>query len=85
LTRQVKPIYPADMQAQGLEGTVLLAAVISKEGTPLSLSPLNTAVNPEFVTAAVDAVGEWRYQPTLLNGEPIEVTTTITVDFRLQE
>jgi TonB family protein len=85
LVQQVKPVFPADLQAQGTEGTVLLAAVISKDGTPISLRPRNTAVNAEFVTAAMDAVGQWRYQPTLLNGEAIEVLTTITVDFRLQQ
>jgi TonB family protein len=82
-TTQVQPIYPAALQAQGTEGIVLLAAIISKDGTPLSLVPQNTAVDPAFVTAATDAVSQWRYQPTLLNGEPIEVMTTITVEFKL--
>jgi TonB family protein len=85
LTTQVEPVYPATLQAQGVEGTVLLAAIISKDGTPLSLTPLNTAVDPAFLSAATDAVSEWRYKPTLLNGEPIEVMTTITVDFKLQQ
>ena len=75
---------PGTLQAQGIEGTVLLEAIISKDGMPLSLIPKNTAVDPAFVTAAMDAVSQWRYQPTLLNGEPIEVLTTITVDFKLQ-
>ena len=85
LIRQVKPAYPPELQAQGLEGTVLLAAIISKDGTPLSLNPLNTAVDAAFVSAARDAVGQWLYQPTLLNGEPVEVSTTITVEFKLQQ
>jgi TonB family protein len=83
--QKVEPIYPADLQAQGIEGTVLLSAVISKEGTPLSLRPQNTAVNSEFITAAMDAVGQWRFQATLLNGEPVEILTTITVEFKLQQ
>ena len=74
----------AALQAQGIEGTVLLGAVISKDGTPLSLNAKNTAVDPALIAAAKDAVSQWRYQPTLLDGEPIEVLTTITVDFRLQ-
>jgi hypothetical protein len=45
--QKIDPIYPADLQAQGIEGTVLLAAVISKDGTLLSLRPQNTAVNSE--------------------------------------
>ena len=82
--QKVEPIYPADLQAQGIEGTVLLSAIISKDGAPSALRPQNTAVNPEFFTAAMDAVSQWRYQPTLLNGEPVEVLTTIAVDFKLQ-
>ena len=84
LIRRVKPVYPADLQAQGVEGTVLLTAIISKDGDPLSLTVQNTAVNPEFVSAAMDAVRQWRYNPTLLNGEPVEIVTTVTVDFRLR-
>ena len=85
LIQQVRPIYPATLQAQGSEGTVLLAAVISKDGTPTSLIPQNTAVDPAFIAAATDAVSQWRYQPTLLNGEPIEIKTTITIEFKLQQ
>ncbi len=84
LIQQIKPNYPVDLQAQGIEGTVLLSALISKDGTPSSITPQNTSVNAEFVAAAQDAVKQWRYQPTLLNGEPIDVLTTITVDFKLQ-
>jgi hypothetical protein len=44
----------------------------------------NTTVNPEFVNAAMDAVRQWRYSPVLLNGEPVETLTSITLDFKLQ-
>ncbi|HXJ43211.1 MAG TPA: M56 family metallopeptidase, partial [Bryobacteraceae bacterium] len=84
LIQQIRPVYPPDLQAAGIEGTVLLDAIISKNGEPLSIVPQSTAVDPAFVTAATDAVKQWRYRPTLLNGEPIEVLTTITIDFRLQ-
>jgi len=83
LIQQVNPIYPAGMQAQGVEGTVVLAAVVSKEGAPLSLKVQKSA-GSAFDEAALNAVEKSRYQPTLLNGEPIEVLTTITVDFKLQ-
>jgi protein TonB len=83
LIQQVKPVYPGFLQAQGVEGTVLLSALISKDGIPTSLKVLKNPGNEEFVTAALNAVGQWRYQPTLLNGEPIEVLTTIQVDFKL--
>ena len=83
LIQQVKPTYPGVLQAQGIEGTVLLSAVISKDGVPTSLKVVKNPGNEEFVTAALSAVEQWRYQPTLLNGEPIEVLTTIHVDFKL--
>jgi TonB family protein len=83
LIQRVNPVYPGFLQAQGIEGTVLLSAVISKEGVPTSLKVLKNPGNEEFVTAAIGAVEQWRYQPSLLNGEPIEVATTIQVDFKL--
>jgi periplasmic protein TonB len=46
---------------------------------------LNTLADPSLAKAASQAVKQWRYQPTLLNGEPIEVVTTITINFRLSE
>jgi TonB family protein len=84
LLQQVQPVYPAALQTAGIEGTVLIEAVISKEGVPDSLVPQNTSIDPAFVSAAMDAVRQWRYSPARLNGEPIEVLTTISVDFKLQ-
>jgi TonB family protein len=84
LITQVRPVYPPALQAAGIEGTVLFDVIISKTGEPVSIVTQNSAVDPAFVAAANDAVKQWRYQPTLLNGEPIEVMTTITIDFKLQ-
>ncbi len=84
LIRQVKPVYPADLMQQGVQGSVILNAVISKQGTPLQLSVANAGMDPALVNAATDAVNQWRWQPTLLNGEPVEVLTTIQVDFTLK-
>ena len=61
---------------------VVLAAVISKEGTVESLRVVSG--NPLLNQAALDAVKQWLYRPTLLNGDPVEVETTITVTFTLQ-
>ncbi len=83
LIYKVEPPYPADLQSQGVEGTVVLQAIISKDGIPQSLTPQNTGVNPEFVSAAMAAFGQWRFQPTLLNGEPVEIVTTYQIDFKL--
>jgi len=85
LISQVKPDYPEEAQKRGIEGTVVLHAVIGTSGQILSLTPLITDNDRAFTKAAMDAVSQWRYTPTLLNGEPVEVVTTITVGFRLDE
>ncbi len=80
---KVQPVYPQSAKAAGAQGSVLLHAVVGKDGSPLSLQVLNSQINPDLARAAVEAVSQWRYQPTLLNGEPVEVDTTITVNFTL--
>ncbi|MGA8940735.1 MAG: M56 family metallopeptidase [Acidobacteriaceae bacterium] len=76
-----EPIYPADAKAAGIQGTVLFHAVIGKDGTITSLKLLSGP--PELTKAAWDAVKQWTYRPYLLNGNPVEVDTTITVNFAL--
>ena len=83
LVYQVQPVYPERAQAQGIQGIVLLEAVIWKDGSIGTMRVLNKLADPDLVTSAVEAVKNWRYEPTLLNGQPIEVVTTITVNFRL--
>jgi protein TonB len=83
LLSRVQPQYPAHLAAQGLEATVLLQAVIGTKGQVVAAEAKNWKIDPDFVRAAVDAVKQWRYEPTLLNGVPVEVVATITVDFRL--
>ncbi|RPI08703.1 MAG: TonB family protein, partial [Acidobacteriales bacterium] len=78
-----RPTYPPDCKAEGVQGTVLLMAVIGTDGNVLNLRQLNELVDPRLVTAATEAVRQWRYQPTLLNGDPVEVVTEIEVNFRL--
>jgi protein TonB len=76
------PIYPPIAKVAHLSGTVVLRAVISKTGTIQQLSVASTT-NQMFNNAALDAVKQWKYKPYLLNGEPTEVDTTITVNFTL--
>ena len=83
LLNRVQPIYPTATKAAGIEGTVILHAIIGMAGHPLSLRVMNKQVDPELARAAVEAVSKWSYSPTLLNGEPIEVDTTIIVNFTL--
>ena len=77
------PQYPADLQQLGIQGAVVMRAVISINGDLLNVVALNSDVDARLVNAALDAVRLWKYQPTLLNGQPVEVVTTITVDFQL--
>lgn len=85
LMRQVKPAYPISARDQGIEGTVLLDAVIGTNGDVLSLVVVNKLADPDLAAAALRAVQQWHYQPTLLNGVPVEVVTTIAMNFTLQE
>ncbi len=83
MVKQVRPSYPPECKAERVQGTVLLKAVISKEGVILNLEPINQLVDSRLVQAAVDAVKQWVYQPTLLNGNPVEVITEIEINFTL--
>jgi periplasmic protein TonB len=83
LVFQVKPEYPEIARVARVQGAVRLEAVISREGTVESLKVVSGP--PLLLKAAFDAVSQWRYQPTRLNGEPVEVATEIEVNFTLGE
>lgn len=78
---KTQPIYPPIARAAHVGGTVVLHAIIAKDGTIQKLAVESGP--PMLVGAATDAVRQWRYKPYLLNGEPTEVDTTITVNFNL--
>ena len=78
---QPKPIYPMIAKNARISGSVILAATISKSGTIENLRLVSGP--PMLVNAAMDAVKQWRYKPYLLNGDPVEVETSITVNFTL--
>ncbi len=75
------PQYPAIARAARIQGTVVLQATIARDGTIQNLRVINGP--PMLQQAAIDAVRSWRYKPYLLNGEPVEVETTINVVFNL--
>lgn len=83
LIHKVQPVYPEAPRSSGVQGTVVLHAVIGIDGKPLSLRVMNSEIDPDLARSAVEAVTQWRYTPTLLNGEPIEVDTTIMVNYSL--
>jgi len=82
LIEQVNPIYPPLARQARIQGVVVMEAVISKEGSIESLRVVTG--HPLLNQAALDAVKQWKYRPTLLNGEPVEVITTVTVMFNLK-
>jgi TonB family protein len=79
-----QPAYPESAREHGIQGMVLLEATISADGVPTDLKVLSSP-SEDLSKAAMDAVQQWKYRSTLLNGEPIAVLTTIAVDFRLEE
>jgi len=83
LVSQQKPIYPPLAKQARISGTVELSAIIGKDGRVANLSVIKG--HPLLVQAALDAVKNWIYKPTLLNGEPVEVSTTIDVNFTLAQ
>jgi TonB family protein len=83
LISRIEPQYPSLAKQTKTQGTVLLRAIISRDGRIASLTVLSG--HPLLVQSALAAVREWRYRPTMLNGEPVEVETSITVIFRLRE
>jgi TonB family protein len=86
LIRQRQPVYPPELLQQGVEGTVLIRTTISRDGIPVNPHVLNgDEIDPRFAEAALDAVRQWRYQPTKLNGDPVDTETTIDVTFQLQQ
>ncbi len=81
LISQPRPIYPPLAKQARIQGTVRLQAIIDKDGSIVQLEVVSG--HPLLVQSAMDAVRQWRYQPTLLNGEPVQVVTTIDVVFTL--
>ena len=83
LINQVTPTYPAIARAARISGTVTLAATIGKDGT---IKNLRVISGPAMLQqSALDAVRRWRYRPTVLDGVPVDVETTISVVFSLNE
>jgi TonB family protein len=80
------PVYPAEAKANKdtVNGPVVLLAVISKEGIPVKLL-VKKSLRADYDQSAMDAVREWRWKPFLLNGDPISVKTTITVNYQLAD
>ncbi len=83
LIKRVNPVYPAIAMSEHIQGMVRFTATIGKDGTVQNLRLMSG--NSALVKAASDAVKQWLYRPTLLNGEPVEVVTQIEVNFALNQ
>lgn len=81
LLQKVEPTYPVIARTAKVHGSVVLTAIIDKEGNIRDIRLITG--HPLLVTAAIEAVRQWRYRPYLLNGEPVEVETTVTVNFMI--
>jgi protein TonB len=84
LVQKVQPLYPSAAKAAGIQGTVLFEMVISKEGVPVDIRVLESP-NDDLTQSALDAVRQWRYKPTLLNGNPVEIVTDVVVNYTLSK
>jgi protein TonB len=81
LLQKVLPVYPTRARREGLQGQVVLKAVIGKDGNIAQLLPVQGP--QELTQAAIDAVQHWRFRPYQLNGKPVEVETDIRLNFQL--
>jgi TonB family protein len=81
----VNPTYPASMRAAGRSGVVPIDALIGADGSVVFARVVSASVHPDFADAAVEAVRQWKFTPTLLNGKPVEVLMSVTINFALEQ
>ena len=81
ILKKVPPVYPQQAKYARIQGSVVMSAVISKSGDVVDLEVLDGPI--ELAVSAVNAVRQWKYRPYVLNGEPVEVRTQITVNYVL--
>ncbi len=81
IIKRVQPKYPHKARDAGIQGIVKLHVIIGKDGSVSQVEAISG--HPLLIQAAIDAVRQWKYRPTLLNGEPVEVDTTIDIIFTL--
>jgi len=81
IVKKIAPVYPAEARRARIQGTVVLKVEISKSGDVEQIQLVSG--HPMLAPAAIDSVKQWKYKPYLLNGEPIDVETRVTVNFTL--
>ncbi len=83
IVSRVQPVYPKAAKEARVEGSVVIGTVISKDGVPEKLKVVSGP--KDLQQSAIEAVSHWRWEPYLLNGEPVEVETTVTVEYSLEK
>jgi len=83
ILKKVPPVYPPLARQARIQGTVVLKVVISKSGDVVNMQLVSG--HPMLAPAAIEAVKQWKYKPFLLNGEPVEAETNVTVNFTLSD
>ena len=83
IVSQVQPVYPKAAKEARVEGSVIIGTVISKDGIPEKLKVVSGP--KDLQQSAIEAVSQWRWEPFLLNGDPVEVETTVTVVYSLEK
>lgn len=81
LVKRVRPEYPEKARSKGIQGTVMLRAIVSRQGDVIEVSVISG--DPELSKAALNAAKKWKYHPYVLAGQPVEVETTIQMNFQL--
>jgi len=84
LIRHPAPVFPQSARDQGIQGSVTVEAIIDKAGFIANAKLVSSVAPPDMIQAALDAINQWQYKPALLNGEPVDILTEITVNFTLQ-
>lgn len=82
LTKKVQPTYPIAAKSAGVQGTVELEITVTKDGVPAELRVVRSP-SDDLSESALEAVRQWRYRPTLLNGSPVEIISTVIVNYTL--
>lgn len=82
LIKKMQPVYPASAKAAGVQGTVDMEMAISKDGVPEDIRVISSP-GDDLTQSALEAVRQWRYRPTLLNGAPVEIVTDVIVNYTL--
>ena len=81
--KNVHPVYPQTMREAGREGVVPIEAIIGRDGRVTTARVTTAQIHPDFAIAAIDAVRQWQFSPTLLNGSPVEVVMNVSISFAL--